>query len=127
LNDPGVGARRFNRILIYSVMQYLPDKSAVFLALETIDSLLVYGGRILLASNPDPQCEEIFWSKTLEGRDEETCNRIIEQNKQTFWINPEELADYAADLGYTAKFQPVTDRIWQHCYMYDMTLEKPAK
>lgn len=125
LNNPGTPAQHSNKILVNSVLQYLPDLEAAFQALDTIYDLLPAGGRALLAANPDPRCKEKFWSKTFRGRDEKTRKRIVEQNEQTLWANPEELASFATGLGFSAHFQPVTKQIWQHCYMYDLILDKP--
>jgi len=125
LNNPATPRQHFNKILVNSVLQYLPDLQTAFQALGTIYDLLPAGGRALLAANPDPHCKEVFWSKTFEGRDEKTRKRIVEENAQTLWANPEELANFATGLGFSAHFQPVTRRIWQHCYMYDLILDKP--
>ena len=125
LNNPATPSQYYNKILVNSVLQYLPDLAVAFQALKTIYDLLPAGGRALLAANPNPRCKEIFWNKTFEGRDEKTRKKIVEQNEQTLWADPEELASFATSLGFSAHFQPVTERIWQHCYMYDLMLDKP--
>jgi SAM-dependent methyltransferase len=125
LNNPDTVVIHYNKILVNSVLQYLPDLAAAFQSIGTIYDLLPAGGRALLAANPDPRCKEIFWNKTFEGRDEKTRKKIVELNEQTLWADPEELARVATGIGFSAHFQPVTERIWQHCYMYDLILDKP--
>ena len=124
LNNPGITPKYTNKVLLFSVLQYLSNINEAFQVLDTISNILPQGGKGLLASNPNPECADIFWEKTLEGRDKETQSRITEQKNQTLWADPKELISYAKMLGLSAYAQPVTKRIWQSCYMFDLILDK---
>jgi predicted TPR repeat methyltransferase len=125
LNNLVMTPKDTNKVLLFSVLQYLSNIKEVFQTLDTISNILPPGGRGLLASNPNPECAEIFWERTLEGRDKKTQNLITARKNQTLWADPNELINYAKTLGLSAYAQPVTQRIWQSCYMFDLILEKP--
>ena len=126
LCEPGVSAGNFNKVLAYSVLQYLADQDEVLEAFRVLFELLPEGGRALYAANPDTAKRDAYLEKTLAGRSDETeCQRIRRIVDQVLWLAPSDVAALARDAGLTAHVEPISPDIWQHFYMYDLVLEKP--
>ncbi len=113
-----------DRLLAYSVLQYLSSESEVISAFKEIFRVLHTGGRALLAANPDP-AKRTALEQVIKARpDQDAVTRELELQKILVWIDPDRLCGLAEQVGFRARACQINERIWQHFYMFDLVLEK---
>jgi len=121
---PDVSKGRYNKILSYSVLQYLAGPEEVIEAFKVLYDLLPDGGIALYAANPDPARRNDYLETALAGRDDAECERIKQITDQVLWMAPSDMAALAREAGLTASVEVISSDIWQHFYMYDLVVEK---
>ena len=114
-----------DRLLAYSVLQYLDGEATLVRALREIFRVLRPGGRALLAANPDPARRGALEQVIRARPDQEAAERELALQDTLLWVTPERLCELARDAGFHAHAEAISDRIWQHFYMFDLVLEKP--
>jgi ubiquinone/menaquinone biosynthesis C-methylase UbiE len=119
-------AGAYDKVLAYSVLQYLPDISSVERAFEEIARVLKPGGRALLAANPDPARRDSLIAAINEKSDPEIRRLELDSIARTGWFSGEQLVAAAANKGLCGKVAPIHSRIWQHFYMFDLVVERDA-
>lgn len=118
-------AARADRLLAYSVLQYLPDEAVLARAFREVFRVLRPGGRALLAANPDPARRPALEAVIRARPDPEAARRELELQDTLLWLSADRLCELAGDAGFRARAEPISPRIWQHFYMFDLVLEKP--
>jgi len=108
ITDTGQPDGAYDKVLCYSVIQYLPDEAALSVAFGEIRRVLKPGGRAFLAANPDPAARAL--------------NRSLLD--QTLWLAPGRAMELARAAGFDATANMVHPRIWQTFYMYDLSLRR---
>lgn len=108
----------FDKVLAYSVLQYLTSEDEALEALREVRRVLRPGGRALLAANPDPARSHL-----LDAVGEGGGLQKIGLADRTLWIAPERLVALAETAGFGAASAPIHPRIWQHFYMYDLVVD----
>jgi ubiquinone/menaquinone biosynthesis C-methylase UbiE len=119
-------AGAYDKVLAYSVLQYLSDMSTVERAFEEIARVLKPGGRALLAANPDPTRRHALIAAINEKSDPEMRQAELDTIDRTGWFSSEQLAAAAARKNLYGKTVPIHPRIWQHFYMFDFVVERHA-
>ena len=66
-----------DKLLAYSVLQYLGDETAVSRAMHEVARVLKPGGRALLAANPDPMRRNTYEATVREQADRAAAERPI--------------------------------------------------
>lgn len=112
-----------DKLLAYSVLQYLGDESMVNKALLEVARVLKPGGRALLAANPDPVRRPAYEAVVRE-RANQAAEREIALLDDLLWLPGTRLVELAAAAGLSARIEPIDERIWQHFYMFDVVLDK---
>lgn len=113
-----------DKALVYSVLQYLPGEAAVARGLAEIERILRPGGRALLAANPDPARRREY-EKVVESRpDKENARKEMALLDSLLWLPGERLVELAGQAGLEARIEPISEKIWQHFYMFDLVVEK---
>lgn len=115
----------YTKLLGYSVLQYLPDEATVSVALSESARLLKQGGRGLFSCNPDPSRRASYLDIVRQNSSSAEFSRSLQIIEQTLWIEPARLATLANQAGLRAYALPISERIWQHFYMFDLLVEKP--
>lgn len=114
-----------NKVLAYSVLQYLSDQSELETALNEVHRVLKPGGIALLAANPDPEKKELH-IQTVQAKTDMKMKQIeMSLLDRTGWFSKELLQKVAQKAGLQASILPIHQRIWQHFYMFDIKLIKP--
>jgi SAM-dependent methyltransferase len=114
-----------DRLLAYSVLQYLDGEATLVRALREIFRVLRAGGRALLAANPDPARRGALEQVIRARPDQDAAERELALQDTLLWITPERLCELARGAGFHAHAEAISERIWQHFYMFDLVLEKP--
>ena len=116
----------FDKVLAYSVLQYLPDEHSVGRSLATVCTLMRPGGRALLAANPDPRRKDVYRHMVAgTAVSESERQRNLAYIDATLWLAPERVSAIAESKGLRADVRPLHPRIWQHPYMYNLVLWRP--
>ena len=121
----GLPAECCDKVLAYSVLQYLDREELVSQSFREIFRVLRSGCTALLAANPDPYRREALAQVIGARVDQEAAQRELVLQETLLWIAPERLGALAAEAGFRARIEPINERIWQHFYMFDLVLEKP--
>ncbi|HTZ00540.1 MAG TPA: class I SAM-dependent methyltransferase [Rhodocyclaceae bacterium] len=125
LTELPLGAASVDKLLAYSVLQYLGSVEAVASALREVGRVLKPGGRALLAANPDPARRPAY-EDTVRGRsDGEAVAKELALLDDLLWLSAAECTRQAAAAGLAGRAEPISPRIWQHFYMFDLVVEKP--
>jgi SAM-dependent methyltransferase len=113
----------FDKVLAYSMLQYLPDEDSVRRSLAAIAAVLRPGGRVLLAANPDPTRRGIYEQMLEEANLSDAERRqTLAYIDATLWLHPDQALEVASAQGFRAAVHPLHPRIWQHPYMYNLVL-----
>ena len=113
-----------DKLLAYSTLQYLKTEEAAILAFQEIARVTRSGGKALVAANPHPDKRHLY-EKIVKARpDKASAEKELAILDDLLWISGDRLAQLAANVGLKAKIEPLSTRIWQHFYMYNLVLEK---
>lgn len=115
-----------DKLLAYSVLQYLGDAKMVGRAMHEVSRVLKPGGRALLAANPDPVRRAAYESVVWQRADQLMAEREIALLDDLLWLPGGQLVELAAAAGLSARIEPIDKRIWQHFYMFDLVLDKTS-
>lgn len=114
----------FDRVLIYSVIQYLGSKENLVEAFKQIERVLRKGGKALIAANPDPSRRAFYESLVRKNHEQEAADKEINLCKGLLWVPQDELIDLAGSIGLSAKVEPIDHHIYQHFYMFNLVVTK---
>lgn len=114
----------FDKVLAYSVIQYLDGMDAAAAAMAEIGRVLRPGGRAFLGGNPDPARRADFVA-AMEKAPGDSGKRALELMDKTLWVGESEFAAMAAANGMSARVVPTSPRVWHRFYMIDLVLDKP--
>jgi 2-polyprenyl-3-methyl-5-hydroxy-6-metoxy-1,4-benzoquinol methylase len=123
--DTGQQDAAYDKVLCYSVLQYLENEAALHSALREVWRVLKPGGRAFLAANPDLTRKGAYL-EVIDGNPDPAAralNRSLLDH--TLWLEPERAATIARATGFDAHSAKVHPRIWQTFYMYDLILQRP--
>lgn len=114
-----------DKLLAYSVLQYLGTEDAVSVAFQEVARVLKKGGRGLLAANPDPTRRSIY-ETVLRNREDNkmSAEKELVLLDNLLWESQEKLIQLAEESGLSARIEPISPRIWQHFYMFNVVVEK---
>lgn len=114
----------YDKVLAYSVLQYLSDEAAIGEALQETARILRPGGAGLFACNPDPACRMAYLEVLTQKYSPADLSAAIELLDQTQWVSRERLVSHASQAGLEVEALPISERIWQHFYMFDLIVRK---
>lgn len=121
LNEPESSC---DKVLAYSVLQYLADESVLQKALNEVFRVMRPGGRALLAANPDPSCRWRLEDVIKARVDQDAAQKELGLLDQLLWVTPERMLALAEEAGFAPRIEPISPCIWQHFYMFDLVLDK---
>lgn len=116
-----------DKLLAYSVLQYLLDEAALGTALCEVARVLKPGGRALLAANPDPARRGAYEAVVHARPDPVAATQELALQQQLLWLPQARLIELAEKAGLRAWVADIHPRIWQHFYMFDLIVEKPVR
>jgi ubiquinone/menaquinone biosynthesis C-methylase UbiE len=102
-----------DKVLVYSVLQYLPMES-VPQAFDELRRISKAGAVCLCGANPKESKREWYLSGCPE--------RTREANELATWFDPASLVSLADQHGWSATLRPVTPRVFQSQYMFDLVM-----
>ena len=123
VNDLNIKAGEYDRVLAYSVLQYLSDEAEVLKAFNSLKRILPPAGRALYSANPDPAKLDDYINNSL--KQEMNCQerqRAMKIIDATLWLSPVTMISLAKEAGLRAEARPICQSIWQHFYMFDLVL-----
>ena len=121
ITDLEIPPKTFNKVLAYSVLQYLSNEDEVLKAFQSLAMVLPENGVALYAANPDIDKKEKYVEVVISssGTPEEKENNLHIINS-VLWISPERIVDLALQAGLILKVIPISKRIWQCFFMYNL-------
>lgn len=114
----------YDKVLAYSVLQYLSGEAAIGEALQETARILRPGGTGLFACNPDPAYRMAYIEVLKKKSSPADLSAAINLLDQTQWVARDRLVSLASKAGLTAEAFPISERIWQHFYMFDLLVRK---
>jgi ubiquinone/menaquinone biosynthesis C-methylase UbiE len=118
----------FDKVLAYSVLQYLDGEKDVKKALQETYRVLKPGGKALLAANPKASSKGVYLDRVYPdtGGGASEARHIEEEfQRKVLWLNPRVVSAIAVDVGFSCgEILPLPKRIWQSFYMFDLLVEK---
>ena len=117
-------AEQFDKVLAYSVLQYLGSEDAVFAAFLEIARTLRPAGVALLAGNPDPDRRQMVEDEIRAGPDKDAAQKSLAILADTLWLSREKMIELAGRAGLEARAVAISPRIQQHTYMFDIVVIK---
>jgi SAM-dependent methyltransferase len=111
-----------DKVLAYSVLQYLASEDDIAAAMAEVRRVLRPGGRAMLAANPDPRRRRAY--DVALGLDAEEREGERKAVNSVLWVEGSRLLELAAESGCRAEIRPISERIWQHFYMFNLLLER---
>lgn len=125
ISAPDVAPGRYNKVLAYSVLQYLGAETEAAAALATLGQILPPRGIALYGANPDPDRLHLYVDQIrCSGRSEVDQRRSLDVLERTLALRPRVLEDMARAAGLRPEIRAISPRIWQHFYMFDLALYK---
>lgn len=116
-------AKRPNKVLAYSVLQYLSDEGDVYEAFKALRQVLPIKGRALYGANPDVRRKERYVEAVMASkRSPQAQDRELALIESTLWTRPDGMVRLAEGAGLRAEAVPLCGRIWQHFYMYNLVV-----
>ncbi len=117
--------KKYNKVLVNSVIQYLKDLNEVSYAFSEIFKKAEENSIILIAGNPD----KTKLNEYLSGYDNLELSELEKNKKKetvckTLWLYPDELKAAAEKTGFKAEIKKMNENIWHSWYMFDMVLMK---
>lgn len=123
ITETGQPDAAFDKVLAYSVLQYLTDDE-LNQALREVARVLKPGGRALFAASPDPARREALVSLMREKESPESFKKNMVTIDRLNWADGDALIRMAADAGLAGRIEPIHERIWQRFYMFDLVVTK---
>lgn len=114
----------FDKVLVYSVIQYLRDRDEAFRAFSEVARVLRPRGRAFIAANPDPASYDARRAQIEKNPNPEARQLDLNLLDQILWLDPDEALNMAGQLGLQGSVAPVNPRVPQHLYMYDLVVTK---
>ena len=114
----------FDKVIAYSVLQYLSDEICIKAAFNEINRVMRPGAVGLFAANPDPQSQINYKKSLLSHKNCNQTNEAIGLLNKTLWVSRENLLELAKESGLDAIVLPINPRIQQHTYMFDLMVSK---
>jgi SAM-dependent methyltransferase len=125
LLEPGVNPESYSKVLAYSVLQYLPDESSWSEAFSVLSDILSPGGTACYAANADLDKKRAYIDNVLTSdRQDAQKQHELDNIDAVSWVAPLRAVELASAAGLRAEYRPMSSRIWQHFYMYDLVLQK---
>lgn len=113
-----------DKLLAYSVLQYLSGRESVLAAFKQIKRVLRDGGKALLAACPDPLKRLTYEEVVRKNQDKNDADKEISLCNHLLWTSKEEFLALANEVGLTVNIVPINPLIWQHFYMFNLVLTK---
>ena len=111
--------RKYNKVLVGSVLQYLDNMGQVKTAMQNIYNIMVPGGICLCTHNPDLSKKEIHIAYVPQ------TEKSLKMENERLWTNPEDIRDIVIGMGFRmCRILPINPLIWQSGYMFDFMVIK---
>ncbi|SDH15214.1 Methyltransferase domain-containing protein [Roseospirillum parvum] len=120
-------ASSFDKVLAYSVLQYLDSIESITKAFLEIRRVLRPGGRALLAANPDPAARAKLEARLRATMSPEDASAEISLLAKTLWLPPSTMSALGKEVGLAIEARPIHARIPQHTYMFDLLACRPME
>jgi SAM-dependent methyltransferase len=124
ITNSGLRDNSCDGVLSYSVVQYLKNRENIECFLNEINRVLEPGGRAFIGANPDPGKRDLYESIVRKTRSSSEAKDEIALLDEILWIDPVEFGVMAQTSALSAEISTMNSRIWNHFYMYNITLTK---
>lgn len=118
--------KRYNKVIVGSVLQYLDNYEQVNRALSNIYNVMLPKGRAVFTHNPDVRKKEahiksydrLNWSK-------ECLKEALEMEEMRLWLDMGRIEKLARDIGFSKCYETrINPKLWQSTHMFDLVVEK---
>ncbi len=118
--------KKYAKVIISSVIQYLEDYAQIETALTNIYNVLTEGGKAVFTHNPDMRKRQahidsysrLDWPK-------EKINAALAKEEERLWLEIDELRKTCSKIGFSEFYEvPINPKLWQSTHMLDFVVKK---
>jgi len=111
--------RKYRKVLVGSVLQYLNNIGEVKIAMQNIYNAMGYGGTAMFTHNPDASKKESHIASMPQTEES------LKMENERLWIDHHDIFDITMDIGFREfKVVPINPLIWQSTHMFDFVVTR---
>jgi SAM-dependent methyltransferase len=115
----------FSKVLINSMIQYLPDTKEVERGLKEIERVTAEGGRVLLSFVPDNSQKEQFLNGFSSlGLSDDEARKKIDANNKSLWFEKERMTVLLQNIGFSSVEIQKPVNPFHSSYCFDLVITK---
>lgn len=113
--------RKYNKVIVGSVLQYLEDYSQIEIALYNIYNVMLPKGIAIFTHNPDVRKKEAhIKSYNRLNWNKERIKRSLEMEEKRFWLGINKIKQISFKAGFSKCYEiPINSKLWQSTHMFD--------
>lgn len=117
--------RKYNKVIVSSVLQYLEDYSQIEIALCNTYSIMLSKGIAIFSHNPDVRKKEAhIKSYSKVNWDKEKIKQALEMEEKRLWLDIKKIKEIASKIGFSRCYEvPINPNLWQSTHMFDFIVE----
>ena len=118
--------RRYNKVIVGSVLQYLENYEQVEKALYNVYDVMLPRGKVMFLHNPDVRKKEAY-IKSYNGLNwsQERVKKALEGEEMRLWLDIRKVEEAAYKFGFSKCYEtPINPKLWQSTHMFDLAVEK---
>jgi ubiquinone/menaquinone biosynthesis C-methylase UbiE len=115
----------FSKVLLNSMIQYLPDTKEVKRGLKEVERVTADGGRVLLSFVPDNSQKEQFLNGFYSlGLSDDEARKKIDANKKSIWFERERMIELLQNIGFSKVEIQKPINPFHSSYCFDLLITK---
>jgi tRNA/tmRNA/rRNA uracil-C5-methylase (TrmA/RlmC/RlmD family) len=121
-----VNDKKYTKVVVGSVLQYLENYEQVTTALSNIYDVTSSNAKALFMHNPDLRTKE----KHIKSYDrlnysKERLEQALVIEEKRLWFDINKIETIAAKIGFSKCYEtPINSKLWQSTHMFDFVVEK---
>lgn len=118
--------KKYKKVIVGSVLQYLENYGQVETSLHNIHSVMLPTGKAIFTHNPDIRKKEAhIHSYNRLNWSQDKMKEALETEQKRFWLDMNKIKEIASKVGFSGCYEvPINPKLWQSTHMFDFVVEK---